>query len=260
MWELELEEMKRAALLAEKKILEVYESSFDVEFKDDDSPVTEADKEADKIIREYLHGKFPNHAFLTEESVDTKERLEAEWIFIIDPVDGTHEFVKRNGGFATNIALCHKHEIVASVINLPAKKKLYFASKGNGAFRQEAGKEPERIHCSNRVGVNLRILISSSWYTDKERALLAKNKKLFESITPCGASLKFCSIAEGNADMAIRYNIGTKEWDTAAGDILISESGGYFLQPDLTKFSYNKEDVHNHDGYIILNDLKNALE
>ena len=112
MWELELEEMKRAALLAEKKILEVYESSFDVEFKDDDSPVTEADKEADKIIREYLHGKFPNHAFLTEESVDTKERLEAEWIFIIDPVDGTKEFVNRNGEFTTNIALCHNHEIV----------------------------------------------------------------------------------------------------------------------------------------------------
>lgn len=260
MWELEIEEMKKAALLAEKKILEVYASSFDVELKEDDSPVTEADKAADRMIRKYLHGKFPSYAFLTEESADTKERLTAEWVFIVDPVDGTTEFVKKNGGFSTNIALCHKNEIVASVINIPVKKKLYFASKGNGAFRQEEGKTPERIHCSSRINKNLRVVGSINWYTDEEKAVVERNKDRIESLAHCSASSKFCLIAEGSADVAIRYAEGTKEWDTAAGDILLSEAGGYLLKPDLTKFSYNKEDVYNHEGYIVLNDLKNVLQ
>lgn len=260
MFENKLKEMKQAAILAQEKILEVYSSSFDVEMKEDDSPVTEADKAADKIIRDYLHSKFPNHAFLTEESVDTKERLNAEWIFIVDPVDGTNEFVKRSGGFATNIALCHKHEIVAAVINIPARKTLYFASKGDGAYRQEQGKEPERIHCSDRLSPNLRVLVSANYYSDEEKAVVARNKSHFESVSPCGAALKFCMVAEGSAELAIRYTRGTKEWDTAVGDLLIHEAGGYFLQPDLTPFTYNKEDVHNHKGYIAINNLKNALD
>ena len=260
MLEKEIEEMKQAALLAQAKILEVYSSSFDVEMKEDDSPVTEADKAADKIIRDYLHNKFPNHAFLTEESVDTKERLNAEWIFIVDPVDGTNEFVKRSGGFATNIALCHRHEIVAAVINLPAKKTLYYAVKGNGAYRQKEGKEPERIHCSDRLSPNLRVLVSANYYSDEEKAVVAKNQHHFESVTPCGAAVKFCMIAEGNAEIAIRCTKGTKEWDTAAGDLLLHEAGAHFLQPNLTRFTYNKEDVRNHEGYLAINNLKNALE
>ena len=99
MWEREIEEMKNAALLAEKKILEVYHSTFKVETKSDDSPVTEADKAADKIIKDYLKERFPDYAFLTEESVDTKERLHKDLLFIIDPVDGTVEFVNKTGGF-----------------------------------------------------------------------------------------------------------------------------------------------------------------
>lgn len=260
MLEKALEEMKQAAILAQEKILEVYNSSFDVEIKDDDSPVTEADKAADKIIRDYLHSKFPNHAFLTEESVDTKERLTAEWIFIIDPVDGTNEFVKRSGGFATNIALCHRNEIVASVINIPVRKTMYFAIKGEGAYRQEEGKEPERIYCSNRLSTNLRVLVSANYYSDEEKAVVAKNQSRFESVTPCGAALKFCMIAEGNAELAIRCTKGTKEWDTAAGDLLLHEAGAHFLQSDLTRFTYNKEDVRNHKGYLAINNLKNALE
>ena len=114
MWEREIEEMKNAALLAEKKILEVYHSTFKVETKSDDSPVTEADKAADKIIKDYLKERFPDYAFLTEESVDTKERLHKDLLFIIDPVDGTVEFVNKSGGFSTNIALCYKNEIVKS--------------------------------------------------------------------------------------------------------------------------------------------------
>lgn len=259
MWEKELEEMKKAALLAEAKILEIYHSSFKVETKSDDSPVTEADKSADKIIKDYLQEKFPDYAFLTEESVDTKERLHKDFVFIIDPVDGTVEFVNKTGGFSTNIALCYKHEIVAGVINIPLEKTTYFATKSGGAWKEERDKNPLRIHVSDRVGKNLRALISISHLIDKEKEQIARHKECFESVTPCGAATKFCRIAEGEADVAVRYSVGTKEWDTAAGEILLEEAGGHFTNLHLEKYTHNREDVYNRDGYVVVNDMRNAL-
>ncbi|MBO7120792.1 MAG: 3'(2'),5'-bisphosphate nucleotidase CysQ, partial [Bacilli bacterium] len=176
MWEREIEEMKNAALLAEKKILEVYHSTFKVETKSDDSPVTEADKAADKIIKDYLKERFPDYAFLTEESVDTKERLHKDLLFIIDPVDGTVEFVNKSGGFSTNIALCYKNEIVAGVINIPLEQMTYYAVKGQGAYKEGRDKNPHRIHVSDRVGKNLRALISISHLIDKEKAQIERHK------------------------------------------------------------------------------------
>ena len=259
MWEREIEEMKNAALLAEKKILEVYHSTFKVETKSDDSPVTEADKAADKIIKDYLKERFPDYAFLTEESVDTKERLHKDLLFIIDPVDGTVEFVNKSGGFSTNIALCYKNEIVAGVINIPLEQMTYYAVKGQGAYKEGRDKNPHRIHVSDRVGKNLRALISISHLIDKEKAQIERHKECYESVTPCGAATKFCRIAEGKADVAIRYSVDTKEWDTAAGEILLEEAGGYFTNIHLEKYTHNREDVYNRDGYVVVNDLRNAL-
>ena len=105
MFEKELEEMKIAAELARNEILKVYSQDFDVEIKSDDSPVTEADKNADAIIKKYLSEKFPTYAFLTEESLDDGSRLQNDYVFIVDPVDGTKDFVAKNGQFTTNIAL-----------------------------------------------------------------------------------------------------------------------------------------------------------
>lgn len=259
MWKKELEEMKKAALKAEEKILEIYETPFSVDTKEDNTPVTAADLAADKMIRDHLHKAFPSYGFLTEESVDTEERLTNDYVFIIDPVDGTHEFVKRSGGFSTNIALAYKGEIVASVINIPAKHKLYSAVLGQGAFLEEPGAEKKRIHVSNRTKKNLRLLVSVNFYSDKEKAFTEKHKELWEKVIPLGASSKFCEIAEGNAELAIRYSSGTKEWDTAAGDLIITEAGGVFLDPNGKRFSYNKKDVYNHDGYLVANSLENLV-
>ena len=135
MYEKELKEMIAASKQAEKVILEIYNNNFEVEIKSDDSPVTAADKNADALIRKILGEKFPDYGFLTEESIDTKERLSKEFIFIVDPVDGTKEFVSRNGQFTTNIGLARNHELVAGVINLPTFGITYYATKGGGAFR-----------------------------------------------------------------------------------------------------------------------------
>ncbi|MDO5330409.1 MAG: inositol monophosphatase family protein, partial [Bacillota bacterium] len=113
MYQKELEAMIAAAKLAEVKIKEIYSKPFEVEIKSDDSPVTAADKAADAIIRESLGKQFPDYGFLTEESVDTPERLSKRCIFIVDPVDGTKEFVAHNGEFTTNIALAVDKEVVA---------------------------------------------------------------------------------------------------------------------------------------------------
>ena len=112
MWEEQLNAAIEAGVKAIKGILEIYYTNFSVEIKDDDSPVTLADKNADKVIREYLHERFPSYAFLTEESTDDKKRLENDFVWIVDPVDGTKDFVAKNGGFTTNIALAYKHEAV----------------------------------------------------------------------------------------------------------------------------------------------------
>ncbi|MFA6620099.1 MAG: 3'(2'),5'-bisphosphate nucleotidase CysQ, partial [Bacilli bacterium] len=151
MYERELAAMQKAALDAEKKIKEIYQTAFAVEIKSDNSPVTAADKGADQLIRQELHHSFPSYALLTEESKDDLSRLTNDNVFIVDPVDGTKEFVARNGEFTTNIALSHNHQIVVGVINVPMENVMYFALKGQGAFKWEKGKDPVQIHVSNKL-------------------------------------------------------------------------------------------------------------
>lgn len=260
MWEKELKAMKEAALLAEKEILRVYQSAFEVEIKSDDSPVTLADKNADKIIRDYLHERFPDYAFLTEESKDTKERLGNDFVFIIDPVDGTKEFVARNGEFTTNIALAYKHEAVVGVINVPLQNRMAYAVKGEGAYIEEKGKAPRRIHVSEQLGPKYVFLLSRSFSMPAEKELIARHKEEIENVSILGAATKFIAIAEGEAHLFYRYSGGTKEWDVAAGDVLVTEAGGIMSKPDGTPYSYNREDVYNREGYILLNRIENKLQ
>lgn len=259
MYEKETEAMIRAAKHAEKHILSVYETPFDVEIKEDDSPVTAADKGADEMIREELSKEFPEYGFLTEESTDTEERFSKKAIWIIDPVDGTKEFVSKNGQFTTNIALCVDGEIVAGVINAPTLGITYYAFKNQGAFRIEKDGTRTKIHVSERTK-NLRVLRSISFFKPVEEAFLEAHKdKIQGEPTPVGAALKFCAIAEGRAELFYRGSGGTKEWDVAAGDIVLKEAGGLMVQPNGEPFVYNRKDVYNRDGYIMANRAENLF-
>ncbi|MBQ7995603.1 MAG: 3'(2'),5'-bisphosphate nucleotidase CysQ [Bacilli bacterium] len=258
MWEKELEIAIEAALEAEKWIMEVYSTDFEVEIKSDDSPVTKADKGADKIIVKYIKERFPNHAFLTEESKDNKSRLNNDFVWIVDPVDGTTDFVSKNGEFTTNIALCYKHEIVVGVINAPAQNKIYYASKGNGAYLKEKGKEPKRIHVSDKVD-NLTVLNSRSHLTEQDKSCVERHKEKIANIIPMGAALKFGAIAEGKAEISFRFSGGTKEWDTASGTIILKEAGGNILTPKREEMTYNRDDVYNRDGYVLFNRIENFM-
>lgn len=256
MFELELKEMIYAAQLAREEILKVYNQNFDVEIKSDDSPVTEADKRADAIIKDYLSKKFPNYAFLTEESVDDGQRLNNDYVFIVDPVDGTKDFVAKNGQFTTNIGLSYKHEVVAGVVSIPATGLIYYGLKNVGAFKLENG-TATKIHVSDKVE-NLTVLTSNFHCTQKELAIIEKHKDVIKNVEKCGSSIKACRIAEGLAEISYRFSDGTKEWDTAAFDIIVKEAGGVVLKPtDFTEIRYNREDYVNRGGYVIANKKEN---
>ena len=257
MWEKELKEAVSAGLKAKEKILEIYNAGFEVEIKEDNSPVTLADKKADKIIREHLHGAFPNHAFLTEESEDDKSRLDNDYVWIVDPVDGTKDFVARDGGFTTNIALAYKHEIVVGVVIVPVTGDIYFATKDGGAFHQING-VCQKIHVNDKLE-DLTVLTSVFHFNEKEQALIDKHSNKIKHVEKFGSSIKPCRIASGLAEITYRISGGTKEWDTAAFQIIVEEAGGFVLEPDGNRIFYNREDVYNRKGYIVVNRKENIL-
>ena len=257
MWEKELNFAIEAGKSAIKYILEIYNSNFDVEFKNDNSPVTKADKISDKIIRDYLSKEYPTYSFLTEESFDDLTRLKNDYVWIVDPLDGTQEFITKNNQFTINIALSYKHEIVVGVILVPVTGEIYFASKGNGAYRIK-NSVTEKIHVSNKID-NLTVLMSVSHKVREEEIMLKKHSDVIKNSFEVGASLKACLIAEGTADLFYRLSSGTKEWDTAASQCIVEESGGLLVKPNGEPLTYNREDVYNREGFIIANKKENIL-
>lgn len=258
MYNKELEAMIKVAKMAQKVILDVYHNGFEVEIKEDDSPVTIADKKADQLIREELSKEFPTYGFLTEESEDTKERLSKEYIFIVDPLDGTADFVAKDDEFTTNIALCRNHEIVAGVIAIPARNEFYYASKGDGAFKIDAEGNVKRIHVNDKT-TDLTLLVSHFHSSKAEQDIFENNKDRVTKMLKVGSSLKSCLVAEGKGELNIKLDQGTKEWDVAPSSIIVKEAGGIFLNPDLTEMKFNREDVYNRQGYVVMNRIENKL-
>lgn len=258
MFEKELQVALEAAKKTIPTILEIYNSrELGVEIKEDNSPVTKADKAADKIIREYLHEHFPSYALLTEESVDDKSRLENDYVWIVDPIDGTKEFVAHSDEFTVNIGLAYKHETVLGVIIIPVTGEIYYASKGHGAFYQKDGKT-FKIHCNSRVN-DITTLVSRFHSNADEQAMIKKHSDRIKHQKVVGASIKGCVIAKGDAEMSYRFSNNTKEWDTCAMQAIVEEAGGLILKFDGTPIRYNREDVYNRGGYVICNCKENFL-
>jgi len=253
-------ELKIAIKTARKAmdfIMDVYNKGFDVQIKSDDSPVTEADIGADKLIRENLHKTFPAYAFLTEESSDDLVRLNNDYVWIVDPVDGTSDFVDKDGEFTTNIALAYKHNIVVGVVGVPCTGDIYYASKGNGAFVLRNGVST-KIHVNDKTD-KLVALVSHQHNTQKILDLLKGDKRV-SAIKPVGSSLKGCMIAEGKAELTMKYDDKTKEWDTAAFQGVIEEAGGFVFTHEGNPIVYNREDVYNRGGFVCVNKKENIIE
>ena len=257
MWEEELEVAKELAEKAGKKIMEFYHGSFDVTIKGDESPVTSADFASNQIIINGLREKFPTFAILSEEIADDLSRLNNDYVWIIDPLDGTQDFVEHGSGFAVNIALAYKHELVVGVVYVPVTDELYFASIGKGSYYQKDGKA-SKIHVNNKID-NLTCLISIHFFNEIEKETIEKHRDRITNYYPAGASLKPCLIARGVAEISYRLSSSTKEWDTAAPQIILEEAGGLVRKIDGTTITYNREDVHNREWYMWMNREENFL-
>lgn len=259
MYTRELTAAKKYALKAGKAIMEIYNTASDmqVEYKDGDMPLTVADKEANQIIVMGLKKEFPNHSVLSEEEKDNPGRLENDYCFIVDPLDGTKEFIKRNDQFTVNIALSYKHCPVMGVIYVPVTGDLYYAQKNYGAYVRSADGAERRLRVSeNRDISSLKMVISASHECEEIKKLIDKYK--IKNFVKVGSSLKGCMIASGVADVYYRYN-PTMEWDTAAMQCITEEAGAVFYQMDNTPMYYNREDSVNRKGFYILNHKANFL-
>lgn len=251
-----LEVVKEVSVQAGQAIMEVYDSCEDmqVEYKEGDMPLTAADKAANKIIVERLKKEFPECAILSEEEKDNPERLKNPYCFIVDPLDGTKEFIKRNGQFTVNIALAHNQISILGVIYVPVTKELFYAVQGQGAFLEVDG-QVSKLQVSDRTE-DLRVVMSNSHGCPEMDRLLEKyNLTNFVSM---GSSLKGCAIAKGEAEVYYRFN-PTMEWDTAAMQCIVEEAGAIFKQMDDSDMLYNREDSLNAKGFYIINSMKNKM-
>ncbi len=255
-YEKELKQAIEASRLAGEKIIEIYQKDFDVHYKEDTSPVTSADIAANKVIINQLKIQFPKDGYLSEEMEDDQSRKTAERFWVIDPLDGTKEFVKRNGEFSVNIGLIDRGALVLGVVYLPVKDILYYAVKDQGAYCTRAGKT-EQIHVSDRVG-EYKLLISRSHPSLKTQQLIHSEKQSIQKIKEMGSSIKGCLIAQGDYD--VYYNFGrSMKWDTCAVEIVVTEAGGIFRRLDGEPIDY-MEDSKENDGFYILNHKDNGID
>ena len=259
-----LETAVYAAYDAGKVIMDIYAKDFSVEYKDDNFPLTEADKKSNDLICERLKKYAPYIAILSEESTDDKKRLDNKFCFIVDPLDGTKEFIKKNGEFTVNIGLSYKNKSIMGVVYAPCLNKLWYAAKNCGAYAVDLNENIFRLFDENtKIKVSdktneLTVMKSRSHSDEKTDALIEKNKHKIKNIADRGSALKGCMIAEGGADIYYRFGY-TMEWDTCAMQCLVEEAGGIFVQGDWTEMTYNRENNLNERGFIILNKIENKF-
>lgn len=267
----------KASLLAGQRILEIYNGTkdFQVDYKSDDSPLTIADSESHRIITEIIdEGNF-QIPVLSEEGalLPYEERKDWSRLWVIDPLDGTKEFINRNGEFTVNIALVEKGRPVLGVIYVPIQRILYFASQGEGLRKVEltpdetAGfltdasidmiTEKAKIISGNSNPPSdnkpVSIVASRSHLNEKTEELISQIKKEYKNISlvSAGSSLKICLVAEGKADIYPRL-APTMEWDTAAGHAIAVEAGCQMIQfEDRTPLKYNKENLLNPEFLVL---------
>lgn len=241
--------MRRLALEAGDKIMEIYDADdFEVKTKSDDSPVTAADEAADAIISEGLREAFPDMMLVTEEQSDTHDTT-GDTFLIVDPLDGTKEFVHRRGDFTVNIALVEGGKPTRGVVYAPAKNRMFF-TQANGQTVEEAGPFQKDLIGSltplqvSKPDNDALMVVASKSHRDQATDDYI-NKYAVKDMTSAGSSLKFCLIATGEADLYPRLG-RTMEWDTAAGHAVLLGAGGKVVRfDDHSDLTYGKDDYAN---------------
>jgi 3'(2'), 5'-bisphosphate nucleotidase len=236
------------AMKAGSAILEIYQGDFTVERKSDQSPLTEADTRSHEIIARGLEDEFPGIPILSEEgkNVPFDERRRWSRFWLVDPLDGTKEFVKRNGEFTVNIALIEGRQPTLGVIHVPALEFLYVADIRAGCWEESSGgRRP--LHVQPPGGASIRVVMSRSHPAPGLEDLLAGLPG--HVAVARGSALKFCAVAAGEADFYPRLG-PTWEWDTAAGQAIVTAAGGVVVDAAGKPLEYNKEDLLNGPFFV----------
>ncbi len=236
---------------AGRAILEVYEAGFQVESKDDNTPLTEADLAAHEIIESGLRELTPDLPVLTEESakISFEERNSWKRYWLVDPLDGTREFINRSGEFSVNVALIEDQQPVVGIIYGPVVGAYYYACRGQGAYKRSSTGNPKRIHVRPWNGGKATVVCGTA--THPELSLKNLLDKLPQhELVRLGSALKSCLVAEGKADIYARLG-PTSEWDTAAAQCIVEEAGGRITTTDMQPLRYNTRDSLLNPHFLV---------
>ena len=248
-------ELASAVAIAQKAgqiLLEVYATDFGVSWKAHSDPVTVADEQANAHIVAALRQQFPDDGIIAEESPDHETALAKRRIWYVDPLDGTKEFIARNGEFTVNVALVRDHRPVLGVVAAPVLGITYYAAEGLGAFRAEGRHAPVPI-AVRKAADPLVVVGSRSHRGDSLDDVLARLGP--HELRPMGSALKFCLVAEGAADFYPRLG-PTSEWDTAAAQAVLEIAGGAVTTLDGNPLRYNQRDTLLNGDFIALGDAR----
>lgn len=240
---------------ATEEILKIYKKQdYEIERKEDDTPLTIADNCSHDVLVKRISEVYPSHGILSEEG-RKKGKDDHEYLWILDPLDGTREFIRENDEFSINIALIKNQRPVMGLIYMPVSKECVYAIKGGGTYEVFLDQTPKRLHVSNRLD-KLKLIRSRN---DVSRAVyrLCEEQRI-STILKMGSSFKAALIARGEAE--IHYSDGpTCEWDIAPMDIIVQEAGGIFKNLRDEEILYNREDHFNRHGFYMLNRSENKL-
>ena len=236
------------------KIMQVYgKDDFSVEAKSDQSPLTEADMASHHLIVDTLAELTPEIPILSEESADTitwEQRRAWPAFWLVDPLDGTKEFIKRNGEFTVNIALVEGHDTTMGVVHVPARGETYSAGVGVGVFK-DAGRSSRPISVQSSAAAPMRVAGSRSHGNDETRRFIEQLGDT-EAVA-IGSSLKLCLVAEGAVDVYPRFG-PTSEWDTAAAQCVVEQAGGRVTKMDLERLQYNTKESMLNPYFLVFGD------
>jgi len=250
--EIDIQKVLDISKLAGDEILKIYndERLFNVvDYKADDSPLTIADRKSHEIIAQNLEDLDPHTPLLSEEGKDIPYEIRKYWseFWLVDPLDGTKEFIKRNGEFTVNIALIVEGYPVLGVIYAPVLETFYYAIENEGTYKLK-GDQNTNLRISRKITENLTAVRSRSHASPEEEEIYKKYK--VTEFTSVGSSLKFCMVAEGKADLYYRHG-PTMEWDTGAGQTIIENAGCQMINIKTSqRFSYNKKSLLN-PGFLV---------
>jgi 3'(2'), 5'-bisphosphate nucleotidase len=238
---------------AGEKILDIYNSEYSIEHKDDKSPLTDADMASHQAIVDALTALTPEIPILSEESAKLPFAERQQWhtYWLVDPLDGTREFIKRNGEFTVNIALIQNHKSVIGVIHVPVLNVDYYAWSGGGSYKIEQGGAATAIKVKKLDGGKLTVAGSRSHGSEEMQHYMEKLGDV-DAIS-MGSSLKFCLVAEGRADLYPRLGL-TSEWDTAAAQCIVEQAGGFVTKTDMSPLEYNTKDSLLNPFFFVFGD------